>query len=88
MYPLYVLGGHWSFRTGSCSLRQPGYGHEAFNLPCNRFHDYGFRDRGPFDLCFCHHKVHEVRIYIYDYYAGWLTVVHLMYLLPLWPPVG
>jgi hypothetical protein len=80
--PFNDLGGYLSFHTWSCSFWHLGYGGGASNPSCSRFHGNGFRDCGPFDLCFCQHKAHIVRTHVYKYYAGQLTLAQSMYLLP------
>jgi hypothetical protein len=42
-----------------------------------------FRDRGPFDLCFCHHKPYDVSTWGYDFYLRHTTSSRCTYL-PLW----
>jgi hypothetical protein len=47
------LRGYCYLRSGSRSLQHFSLRHNAFNW-------HGFRDRGPLDLCFCHHKAYDV----------------------------
>jgi hypothetical protein len=47
------LGGYWNLCLSSRLLQHSGFWRGAFNW-------YGFRDHGPFDLCFCHRKTCDV----------------------------
>jgi hypothetical protein len=47
------LGGYWDMCLSSRFPQHSVFWRGASNC-------YGFRDRGPFDLCFCHHKVCDV----------------------------
>jgi hypothetical protein len=75
MYLFRGLGGYWNLWFSSRSLQRSGFWRGAFNR-------HGFRDRGPPDLCFCHHKPYDVSTGGYDYLRQ--TASSRCTYLPLW----